>query len=150
MIKNKSNMDKTRKNLLTIFIIAILLPLLFVGFFELWGIGQGILLDAYGQLEFVVMSVMELVTIICIPVSLRLFKFTKVRKELAFSGKRALVKWGKIRLVILGSLFAMNILLYYLFMQSSFGYLAIIVFISMFFVYPGKTKCEEELYNARG
>jgi hypothetical protein len=96
------------------------------------------------------MSVMELVTIICIPVSLRLFKFTKVRKELAFSGKRALVKWGKIRLVILGSLFAMNILLYYLFMQSSFGYLAIIVFISMFFVYPGKTKCEEELYNARG
>lgn len=140
-------MEKTRKTLLTLFIAMILMPLLLTVFFECTGIGEGMLAGIDSGTEFVVTFVMELATIICIPVALKLFKFSSVGKELTARKEEALQKWGTVRIVILGTLLTLNVLLYYLFMQSAFWYLALIILISMVFVYPGKGKCEEELYK---
>ena len=37
-----------------------------------------------------------------------------------------------------------NTLLYYVFMNVAFGYMAIIGLLSMVFVYPSKSRCEQE------
>jgi hypothetical protein len=39
-----------------------------------------------------------------------------------------------------------NTLLYYVFMNTSFGYLAIIILLCMPFVYPSKDKCMAEAF----
>lgn len=95
--------------------------------------------------EFAVTTAMELLTIILIPVALRLFKMRRVSDELDLLKEAALLKWGTLRLLMLGCPLVVNTLLYYLFMQTAFGYLAIITLICMPFVYPSKNRCYYEV-----
>ena len=39
----------------------------------------------------------------------------------------------------------LNAVLYYQFMAVAFGYMSIILLLSLFFVYPSKTRCEQEM-----
>lgn len=90
--------------------------------------------NGYESTEFIVTIVMELLTLAAIPLALRLFKMAgdKICDEVS------LMRFSLIRLaILLGPLWG-NTLLYYLFMNATFGYMAIITLIAMAFVYPAK------------
>lgn len=90
--------------------------------------------NGYESTEFIVIIVMELLTLAAIPLALRLFKMAgdKICDEVS------LMRFSLIRLaILLGPLWG-NTLLYYLFMNATFGYMAIITLIAMAFVYPAK------------
>lgn len=139
-------MKRTRKYLLAVWICVLLVSAFVLIVFEC-NVGPIGMLVGKSNSEFVLMSVMELLTVVAIPLALRLFKFRHVHEELVRRKEVALLKWGMVRLAILAIPFISNMLLYYLFMQVAFGYMAIIVMICMVFVYPGKERCAFEVHN---
>ena len=98
-----------------------------------------------GGKEFVFLTVMELAIVCLIPLALRLFKFKKIKQQLVEEGEPAHIKWGLIRLDMLIFPMFLNTLFYYLFANNSFGIMAIILFLCLFFVYPSKKRCETEV-----
>ena len=96
--------------------------------------------------EFTVLTIAELVTIICIPLALKLFNFKQVNSQLTTGDNREerLISWGLLRLNMLCLPMIVNILFYYLFMNVAFGYMAIILFLCLFFVIPTKERCRTE------
>ena len=99
------------------------------------------------QSEFVLLSFMELATIILIPFALRLFKFKRISRQLTAeeSQKPAmLLRLGGLRLALLSLPMFLNTLLYYLYMHVGFLYLAIILALCMAFVYPSLQRCIDE------
>lgn len=115
-----------------------------VAVFESGIAAMGMLTGDKGM-EFVLMTVMELLTVVMIPVALRLFKTRRVSEDLGRRKEAALMSWGAARMLMLGCPLVINTLLYYLFMQTTFGYLAIIILICMVFVYPGRDRCDYEV-----
>ncbi len=96
--------------------------------------------NGYESTEFIVTIVMELLTLVSIPSALRLFKMAgkKICNEVS------LMRFSLIRLaILLGPLWG-NALLYYLFMNATFGYMAIITLIAMAFVYPAKQQFQND------
>ena len=53
-------------------------------------------------------------------------------------------RWGIVRLCLLNVPMVINLVCYYLFVGAGFGYLAIILFLSLFFVYPSLSRCYNE------
>jgi hypothetical protein len=96
------------------------------------------------QTEFLLTTLMELLTLTCVYMALRLFKFDKVHQELVTRKADGLRRWGLIRLAILLLPMPLNTVLYYLFMNTTFGYMAIILAICLPFVYPSEARCEAE------
>ena len=96
------------------------------------------------QTEFRLTTLMELLTLASVYMSLRLFKFDKVHQELVTRKADGLRRWGLIRLAILLLPMPLNTVLYYLFMNTTFGYMAIILAICLPFVYPSEARCEAE------
>lgn len=96
------------------------------------------------QTEFLLTTLMELLTLASVYMSLRLFKFEKVHQELVTLKADGLRRWGLIRLAILLLPMPLNTVLYYLFMNTTFGYMAIILAICLPFVYPSEARCEAE------
>lgn len=96
--------------------------------------------------EFIVLSLMELLTICLIPLALRLFRFKHIRRQLSTAGSNlvALSRWGTVRLLLLTLPMVVNTWLYYLYMHTAFGYMAIILLLSLLFVTPSKSRCHEE------
>jgi hypothetical protein len=89
---------------------------------------------------------MILLTLAAIPLGLRLFKFRKVADDLRQRGELALLKWGVLRLSMIGDLLVINTLLYYIFgFEPAFGYLAVICLLSMPFIVPTMSRCEAEV-----
>ena len=136
-------MKQVRTKLMMIFMTAIVSSLVVVLLFELNILQSGIL-TGDKTLEFVIVSVMELATLILIPLALYLFKIKRVRKELVEKKEEALGKWGAIRIMMLADTMFVNTFLYYMFMNVTFAYMAIILFLCMFFVYPTVDKCIAE------
>lgn len=96
------------------------------------------------QTEFLLTTLMELLTLTCVYMALRLFKFEKVHQELVTLKADGLRRWGLIRLAILLLPMPLNTVFYYLFMNTTFGYMAIILAICLPFVYPSEARCEAE------
>lgn len=96
------------------------------------------------QTEFLLTTLMELLTLASVYMALRLFKFDKVHQELVTLKAGGLRRWGLIRLAILLLPMPLNTVLYYLFMNTTFGYMAIILAICLPFVYPSEARCEAE------
>lgn len=105
----------------------------------------GLLAKASQEERFVVTTMMILLTLALVPLALRLFKFRRVAEDLIARKEKALRKWGKIRMTILGLLLFVNSLLYYLYgFEPSFGYLALVVLLTMPFVFPTMGRCIAE------
>ena len=83
-------------------------------------------------------------TLGCAFMALRLFKFEKIHQELISGKAVALRKWGVVRLVMLLLPLWADTLLYYLYMNTTFGYLGIILVLCLPFVYPSESRCEAE------
>lgn len=136
-------METIRKKLQLIFWIPIALSAIIIVSGELDIIPNGILANDK-QVEFVIMSMMEILTIIAIPVALKLFKFKAIANKLASDTLLHFERWGIVRLCLLNVPMVINLVCYYLFVGAGFGYLAIILFLSLFFVYPSLSRCYNE------
>lgn len=95
--------------------------------------------------EFLLAFFAELLTVIVVPVALRMFKTAWVRNNIMQKREAGLLKTARLRMLILVLPMILNVALYYLFMNVAFGYMAIILFISLAFIYPSKGRCEAEL-----
>ena len=99
--------------------------------------------------DFLSASIMEVITICFIPVSLRLFKFGAIRQAIK-DDKTPLLNtffaYSLVRLEMLLMPMLVNAVLYYVFMNVAFGYMAIILFLSTLFIFPTQERCEQE-YN---
>lgn len=136
-------METIQKKLQLIFWIPIALSAIIIVSGEFDIIPNGILANDK-QVEFVIMSMMEILTIIAIPVALKLFKFKAIANKLASDTLLHFERWGIVRLCLLNVPMVINLVCYYLFVGAGFGYLAIILFLSLFFVYPSLSRCYNE------
>lgn len=142
-------MRRTRNILMAEFLSAIVIVVGMVVIYESDVVGVGVM-ATLDSLEFVLTTAMELVTLVAIPLALRMFKFSRVRKSLATGKEKALRYWGTLRILLLGVPLVLNTLLYYLFMATTFGYMAIILLLCMPFVFPALGKCYYEVSVAEG
>ena len=136
-------MKETKNLLMGVYVAGIVLPLTIVCFYETLVVVPG-LLATDKQSEFLMTFLMELMTLGCAFMALRLFKFEKIHQELITGKTVALRKWGLIRLVMLLLPLWADTLLYYLYMNTTFGYLGIILVLCLPFVYPSESRCEAE------
>ena len=123
-----------------IFWTSIAVSLILVLLFETDILLSGALADNVGG-QFTVVTITELLTVCSIPLALHMFRFKKIRKEIK---EGHYYKWALVRLSLLAILLVINTLLYYIYVNVAFGYMAIIVLISMVFVYPSETRMKNE------
>lgn len=136
-------MKRTHNILLATVCTAVAVALATVVLFESDVLPCGVLEDGRGGDEFVVLTFMELLTLCLIPVALRLMKFGRVARTLV--SPEALLHWGSLRLAMLCVPMVANTLLYYLYMNVAFGYMGIILLLTLAFVWPTEARCEAEL-----
>lgn len=96
------------------------------------------------QAVFFLQVLMELVSIVAIPVALKLFSIKAVRRRLVQGKGAALLPWGTARINLLCLPMLVNTFLYYQTMSPAFGYMAIILMLCLFFVYPSMDRCYAE------
>lgn len=137
-------MKQTRNILMAFFLSALLLTGGIVVLFETNILEQGMAVGN-SQAEFVLTVAMELLSLGQIWLALRLFKMKVVKQDLIRRKADALRKWGVLRLMLLDIPMVFNALFYELFLNTTFGYLAIILLICHPFVYPSLSRCEAEV-----
>lgn len=155
---NKDRMDqqtdmsmKMVKNKLLVQFIAVVAGAMIIIFLGESGmIPSGVFVDDGKVIEFYLTTIMELMTLASIFMTLRLFKIKKVHQDLIANQAMALSKWGVIRISMLEIPLLVNGVLYYLFMQTSFGYMGIILLLCMPFVFPTMERCIEETTEKQG
>ena len=128
---------------MVVYIAQVVLALLLVVLFELDVLPVGVC-AVDKQSEFQLTALMELVTLGAAFLGLRLFKFSNVHDELFCCREPAMWKWGLVRLLILEVPMVINTLLYYLYMNPTFGYLAIILLLCLPFVFPSEGRCKAD------
>jgi len=136
-------MKKVSQQLIAFYTAQIALALVIVVLFELDMLPTGIMADDK-QTDFLLTATMEIVSLGAAFLGLRLFKFEVVSKSLVERKEKAMWKWGMTRLLILEAPMVINTLLYYIFMNTTFGYLAIILLLCLPFVYPSLNRCLAE------
>ena len=140
-------MKNVRNILLTLILSVVAMTLLVVIVFETGVACDGLLAGVDNRSEFAVVMFMELLTIGVIPRALRLFRFRKIEQQLKQHHGEALKKWGVVRLLLIGVPMLVNTLLYYIYLNTSFGYLAIILALCLPFVWPTAERCEKEAFT---
>lgn len=138
------NMKEVKNKLLIQFITIIAGVFIIVFMGEGGVIPTGIIDDEGKVMEFYLTTSMELITLAVIFCALRMFKLRKIHEDLVMNKEKALYKWGTVRMSILEFPMLINGILYYLFMQTSFGYMGIILLLCMPFVFPTMEKCIAE------
>lgn len=136
-------MKKISKQLTFVYVVLVAVALAIVAIYELGLLESGVLADSK-QTEFVAMTVMELTSIGAAFLGLRLFKFHMIHDELVCLKESAMLKWGLLRLLILEVPMVVNTYLYYMYMNATFGYLAIILLLTLPFVMPTESRCIDE------
>ena len=140
---------KKVKNTLTVLLWTVLaLALIVVVLFETDVLMFGYYAGSGEQAEFLLTTMMELLTLAVIPLALKLFKFPRVHADLVSRKAEALRKWGLLRLLMLLVPLLVNTLLYYAYANVAFGYMAIILVIVLPFVYPSIERCQSETEEA--
>lgn len=137
-------MEKVQKILMQLFCASIIVCIVFLILCETDVIPTGILTESKNS-EFVLLTVMEILTLGFIPLALRLFKFNRIHNQLVEHKERALLPWGIVRLNLLIIPMILNALFYYLYMNVAFGYLGIILFLCLFFIIPTINRCNSDV-----
>lgn len=136
-------MKKISKQLTLVYILLVAIALAIVALYELDVLESGVLADSK-QTEFVALTVMELTTLAMAFLGLRLFKFPMIHTQLVTEKEPAMLKWGLLRLFVLEVPMIVNTYLYYMYMNPTFGYLAIILLLCLPFVFPSEGRCLAE------
>ena len=137
-------MKRTQTILMSVFVGLLTISILWVILAETGAIETG-QFAMNAQQEFLQVAVMEIATLGSVFLALRLFKFKAIHKELVEQKEQALLKWGLIRLVLLELPMLSNTLFYYQFMNTTFGYMAIIQLLCLPFVVPTMGRCLAEV-----
>ncbi len=132
-------MNKTISLLRTVLIANVGVAVVIAALYELDILPSG-MFTGRPQDEFLSTISMELITIVFIPVALRLFKTKDVEKRLEEGNIKAFRKWGLVRILMITVPLVLNTLLYYSFMNTTFGYMALILLICLPFIYPASRK----------
>jgi hypothetical protein len=136
-------MKKTKNLLSCVFAAGMIVVVILVVLYESDILVSGMLAGAH-QSEFLWTTLMELATLGCAFLALRLFKFDRVHRVLNEQKAVALKKWGLLRLLLLFLPLLTDTLLYYIYMNPTFGYLGIILALCLPFVYPSEGRCIAE------
>ena len=129
-------MKKTQQILMTVFAGLLALTLIVVVLYETDILSAGRnTLDK--NAEFMQLT-------ICVVLALRLFKFKEIHQSLVNDKAPALLKFGMFRLMLLELPMLSNTLFYYMYMNTAFGYMAIILLICLPFVVPTMNRCIAE------
>lgn len=136
-------MKKVSKQLMAFYIAQIALALVVVVLFELDVLPVGVMADDK-QSDFIFTALMEIVSLGAAFLGLRLFKFKAIHDDLVKRQEKAMWKWGMARLIILEAPMVIDTLLYYIFMNTTYGYLAIIMLLTLPFVFPSENRCIAE------
>ena len=132
-------MNKTISLLRTVLIANVGVAVVIAALYELDILPSG-MMAGRPQDEFLSTISMELITIVFIPVALRLFKTKDVEKRLEEGNIKVFRKWGLVRILMITVPLVLNTLLYYSFMNTTFGYMALILLICLPFIYPASRK----------
>ena len=127
------------KYLRNLFIGTVAVPLLIATIYERDVLPTGVFAGK-AQEEFLAVIIMELLTIVMIPLALRLFKAKDVERKVAEGDTLALRRWGALRILMITVPLLLNTIGYYLFMNTTFGYMALILLICLPFVYTSPKK----------
>lgn len=134
-------MKQTKILLTAVFYSNVAAVLTLVVLFETGILDSGTLLGD-DQLQFVITTTMELMTLCLIPSALYLLKMPRIHKQLVADPEQSLRKWGILRLDMLCLPLILNTLFYYMFgLQVAFGYMALILALCLFMVYPSMNRC---------
>lgn len=136
-------MKKISKQLMLVYVLLVAVALVLVALYEFGVLESGTLADSK-QTEFFAMTGMELATLAAAFLGLRLFKFRMIHAELFTRKEPAMLKWGLLRLLVLEAPMVVNTYLYYIYMNPTFGYLAIILLLCLPFVFPSESRCVAE------
>ena len=138
-------MIKTQRRLMVLFIAILLVAAALYVCGEFAKVDMCFLADASRQQRFIWSTLMILLTIGLLPLSLRLFRFKAINADLLTRKAPALLRWGSIRLVVMGLLLVVNTFLYFAFgFEATYGYLAVMVMLTMPFVLPTMGRCKAE------
>lgn len=111
---------------------------------EFFDADMAVLVATESKINYIVQMVMILLTLGQIPLALRLLKTENIHRELVRE-PMMLLKWGIVRIMLLGAPLVINTLLYYFFgFEPAFGYLAVITLLSMVFILPTTNRCVAE------
>lgn len=99
------------------------------------------------QVIFVWQVFLEMFTIVFIPLSLKLFSFKRIRRKLLQGKAASLLPWGTARINMLCVPMLVNTIMYYQTLSPAFGYMAIILLLCLFFIYPSMSRCYAETEN---
>lgn len=136
-------MKKTQQILMAVFVGLLVLAAIIVVLYETNILTSGgIALNK--ESEFLNVTIMELATLGCVVLALRLFKFKQIHQSLVAEKAPALLKFGALRLALLELPMLSNTLFYYMYMNTTFGYLAIIQLLCLPFVVPTMNRCIAE------
>ena len=137
-------MKKVKKTLTVLFWAALAIAVATAVVYETDMLETGVLAGVSANGEFMVTTLMELLTLASVPLALKLFRFNKVHNDLITRKAPALRCWGLVRLGLLAVLLVANTLLYYIYMNTAFGYMALIILVCLPFVYPSMGRCVAE------
>ena len=137
------DLKQTYRVLMLNFVFMVTVTLLLVVLYECEILMPGDLEDDK-LLVFYLQILMEMVTIVAIPLALKLFSIKAVHRKLVQGKGAALLPWGTARLNMLCLPMLINTYIYYLTMSPAFGYMAIILFLCLFFIYPSEGRCIAE------
>ena len=137
-------MKKVSKQLTAFYIAQIVIVLVIIVLFETDMLPVGIKADDK-QSDFVLTALMEIISLGAAFLGLRLFKFKPIHNDLVKRKAPAMWKWGMTRLLILEAPMVINTLLYYIYMNTTFGYLGIMLLLCLPFVFPSLNRCEGEV-----
>lgn len=129
----------TEKKLHNLLIVTVAVPLLAAIVYECDVLPTGVF-AGNAQKEFLAVIFMELLTIVMIPLALRLFKAKDVERKVEEGDTSALRKWGTLRILMITVPLLLNTMGYYLYMNTTFGYMALILLICLPFVYISPKK----------
>ena len=94
--------------------------------------------------KYQMLMLMEVLTICFIPMALKMFSLSAVRRRLKADGVRGLALFGSCRMAMIGAPLVANTILYYMSMSVAYGYMAIIGGLCFTFVYPSMGRCINE------
>lgn len=136
-------MKETRNFLMTVFVGALVLTGLIVLVYETGVLESGMMAEKK-EIEFITLTMMEIMTLAAIYLALRFFKMEKIRQDLVARKEVALKKWGLLRMELLDVPLIANTLFYEWYLNTTFGYMAIILLICQPFIYPSMARCLAE------
>ena len=136
-------MKSISRKLTFIYLFLAALTLVVILLYEMDVLETGVM-EEEKQSDFILTALMELVSLGAAFLGLRLFKFNAVLHDLVSRKEPAMQKWGVIRLLILEVPMLIDTLLYYLYMNTTFGYLAIMLLLCLPFVFPSLNRCLAE------